>query len=197
MFKSKEVAVPTDSELSSVVKPIAISKGNKTLSFAVPFGISGIGVAMGTALGFGLGDFSPLPSILATMFTIGAGGSTIILYMEKLSAITKAFSIGGEDNAINLKTRQKARKERVLINTFNIRDNSNVEITSWQDSKNSIPYHDATHTIKQYLRKTRAGFQVEQEVVPNPETIWDLSAEALIEVYGVQEKTDSMKGIAA
>lgn len=173
----------------SVVKPIAISKENKTLSFAVPFGISGIGVAMGTALGVGLGDFSPLPSIIATMFAIGASGSTIILYMEKLSVITKAFSIGGEDKAINLKTRRKATKERVLINTFHIRDNSNVEIASWQDPENSIPEHDATHTIKQYLRKTRTGFQVEQEAVPNPETIWDLSADALVEVYAVQEKT--------
>lgn len=81
----------------------------------------------------------------------------------------------------------RSQAERKLTKTFHIKENTEFEITKWVDSTNSVEEKDASHTIHQYLRRTKKGYQLEQDVTPNEETIWDLSADALVEVYGVQE----------
>lgn len=85
---------------------------------------------------------------------------------------------------------------RVLLSSFHIRESSEVVIGHLK-SENPVPAEHSSHKVKQYLVRAGGKFFIEQEVTPNQETIWDISADALVEVYGVQEKTDSMKEVTA
>lgn len=88
------------------------------------------------------------------------------------------------------KALKQSKKERVLISSFNIREKTDIDINSWR-KKPAEPVADenATHTVQHYVFKEDSTYRMEQEIIPNEETIWDLSADALVEVYGVQEKT--------
>lgn len=83
---------------------------------------------------------------------------------------------------------KSSKKNRILVSSFNIREGVDEDINSWRKSPlSSIPEDKATHTVKHYLIKDKTGIRLEQEVIANNETVWDLSADALVEVYGVQE----------
>lgn len=86
---------------------------------------------------------------------------------------------------------RESKKGRVLMNSFSIKDTVDPEVNTWKQCPNvDIEKTEATHTVKHYLVKDGKGFRVEQEIIPNDETIWDISADALVEVYEVQEKTN-------
>ena len=91
----------------------------------------------------------------------------------------------------------KAKKSRVLVNSFHIRESSDIEVNSWQDISTATKLEESTHTVSQYMVKTKGKYLLEQEVVANDETIWDISADALVEIYEVQEKTELQKGVMA
>lgn len=196
MSKSKEVAVMVNADLeSTVIKPIKLTIKDKVGSVAlpaVPAGLIMLGGTLGTVTS---GD----PSFVLTALTAsGFLGSLsgILMFFDKAAKIDRTF-FGNESTELTIKQRWKARKERLLINTIHIKEKVDVSIEDWQDPKNAVPEHEATHTVRQYLLKTRQGFRVEQEISPNNEAIWDMSADALVEVYGVQEKTESMREVTA
>lgn len=91
---------------------------------------------------------------------------------------------------------KKTKARRVLVNSFHIKHAAEIDISTWQSSEYKVVEVNSTHTINQYLVKEEGKFLVEQEVIANPETIWDLSADALAEVYKVNEKTESTKELA-
>lgn len=85
---------------------------------------------------------------------------------------------------------KSAKKDRTLVSSFSIREAIEENVNSWREAPlNSLPVENATHTVNHYLIKDGNKFRLEQEVIANDESIWDLSANALVEVYGVQEKT--------
>ena len=92
----------------------------------------------------------------------------------------------------------ESKKGRVLMNSFSIKDTVDPEANTWKQYPNmAVEETEATHTVKHYLVKANKGFRVEQEVIPNDETIWDISADALVEVYEVQEKTKKHEEVSA
>lgn len=190
MSKPYEMNVLSSDNVSGrvITAPIRSSKKNKIASCVIPNAFAGFGVALGVIISTATGTYGPLVDVLAAMGALGVGGSAILLYIDKLEAIADSFHTKNDNNkSLGFKTRRAARKDRVHINSFSIRENVNTEIKVWQDPKNAVPSGEATHTVNQYLRKTKKGFMVEQEVVPNPEIIWGISADALVEVYNIQE----------
>lgn len=198
MNSSKEVAVRQgNTELEQVVaKPISLTKTEAVVAF-VPVAAPSTFILVVSGI-FSLVNNDPTAFLTAAPVVTGfmTIAGTGLFYFDKIAKIDRAFSPEDTTN-IPFKLRMKARKERVLINTIHIKEKVDVAIDSWQDPKNAVEEHEATHTIKQYLRKTKKGFQVEQEISPNNESIWDISADALVEVYGVQEKTEFQREVTA
>jgi hypothetical protein len=98
------------------------------------------------------------------------------------------------DSAVSKPQVRKAvkasKKDRTLVASFNILEAVEANIDSWRKApETAIPVEEATHTVKHFLIKEKKGYRLEQEVTPNDETIWDLSANALVEVYRVKEKS--------
>ena len=86
------------------------------------------------------------------------------------------------------KALEQAKKERTLVSSFNIRDKVEIDINSLRKKPiESVADEEATHTVHHYAIREGNAYRIEQEVIPNEETLWDLSADALVEVYGVKE----------
>lgn len=95
---------------------------------------------------------------------------------------------GATSKAVVSQAFKPAQRNRTLLSSFSIREAIDDTVDSWRKAPlDAVCEDDATHTVNHYLIKDRKGYRLEQEVIPNDETIWDLSADALVEVYGVQE----------
>lgn len=208
MFKRKEVAIPEENALS---KTVSLSRGDKLLSRS-------LAAAMALAPP-GFGAIISYDSMMAQMLTnpagvIGVLGGITIISSVGGFAVSKAGNSESLANGIaqtldpnrtfgtvsrahkKLKELQKSKIDRILLQSFHVKVTDELDIGEWQDKGNSAKEH-STHTINHYLVKEKGKFRVEQESIANDEAIWDLSADALVEVYKVNEKTDSMRGITS
>ena len=132
-----------------------------------------------------------------TTMGIASGGMGILLSNFSLWDITRRKladaikkNATGPDIYQAGQAMSKVKKGRVLVNSFHIRESSDIEVNSWQDISTAVKPEEATHIVSQYMVKNKGKYLLEQEVVANDETIWDISADALVEVYEVQEKTN-------
>lgn len=182
-----------------VSSPIAIKKSDKKVALYLPpvmFGgitalIAGAGLLSGAPLEF------TIPAMQVIGSAMGAGSvlvTAITLGILKSEAVEEAFQNTQQFHSFSSSLRKSPNK-RILVNTFHIRKQDELEVNTYVDFSENVPKSSATHTVHQYLAKTKKGYQVEQEIIPNAEKIWDVSADALVEFYGVQEKKNSMKGI--
>lgn len=170
------------------VKPIRIANWRKEVEIVGPLVAGSFFMVLISVVGLLANPENFLP--IMPFFLPGVGlGSIVAAYLNSFEVrqekVQKALLAEGK--ALSEDEIAQAWKEHLPVNTFYVKEKVDVEIDQWIEAKNSVEEKDATHTIRQYLRKTKQGYQLEQEVTPNEETIWDLSADALAEVYGVQE----------
>lgn len=173
----KFVSVSQKEKKSAIVSP-AVFSSFTTGAFAV-----------GTALA-GLPAFEALGVILTagtTFLSMSALMSFSSLTNMQEAMVQKVTATPSGGTYLHSEVFKKSKKEKVFINSFHVRKADTDEITDWCDPEAAVPEHKATHTIKQYLKKTRGGYLVEQEAIPNNEVLWDMSANALVEVYSIQE----------
>lgn len=182
-----------------VSSPIAIKKSDKKVALYLPPAMFGGITALVT--GAGLLSGAPLEFAIPAIQLIGslmAGGSVLVTAMTfgvlKSQAVEEAFQNTRQFHSFSSSLRKSPNK-RILVNTFHIRKQDELEVNSYVDASEKVVKSRSTHTVHQYLAKTKKGYRVDQEIIPNAEMIWDVSADALVEVYGVQEKTGSFKEI--
>jgi hypothetical protein len=106
--------------------------------------------------------------------------------VQGIDSLLKEHNLSFSSGSLNKAIEDLKNTDRVLMRSFHIKESAEIEISTLRDEE-GVSADEATHSIKQYLRWQDAGFIIEQEVIPNDETIWDLSANALVEVYGVKE----------
>lgn len=200
MFKRKEVTVPVGSELS---REVSLSRSDKIIARVFSSAMAFCPVGFGT-----LATYDSMMALMATnpSYVIAVlGGMTVagsvgglainnILNSESLSNqiakvidLDKKFITTAHVNQ-KMKELQKTKGERILLKSFYVKETGQLDITDWKIEGDSHEFH-STHKINQYLIKEKGKFRVEQEAIVNNEAIWDLSADALVEVYAVQEKT--------
>lgn len=80
-----------------------------------------------------------------------------------------------------------AKSGKTLINSFPIYRDHDININAWVNPKSTDDRSAPTHTVNQYIVKDGYTAKLEQEVIANAETMWDLSADTLMESYGIQE----------
>lgn len=183
----------------SVTSEVSLSKGDKIFSriilgamSAAPFGAMTVHMdnlnhlvnSPGGLIGFG--------AACATSSLVGFGISRLYLYDSRRDHIAKKLAEAPSSMYVLEagKGMKKAKTGKSLVNSFLIREKVEVEVDSWRQAPAvKVSETDATHTVNHYLIKDDGKYRLEQEVIANDETIWDLSANALVEVYGVQEKT--------
>jgi hypothetical protein len=138
--------------------------------------------------GIGLGLTSLMGTWAANMFVQDKWEEKII---EQTKEHPKGASRLEAEKAI-----KASKKDRALVASFNIRDTVEPNVDSWRKAPyEAIPVEESTHTVNHYLTKEKRGYRLEQEVIPNEETIWDLSANALVEVYGVKENEQNKTAV--
>lgn len=138
---------------------------------------SSIDLIEGSLMFGGVGLFS---SIVATIITSNNVKSEKVhegLKLSKFSTLQKHLvPIGRMKNGT-----------RLHLETFSIREAADIEIKELKANTEKVNESHATHTISHYMVKDQHGFRLEQESIPNPEAIWDASADALVEVHQVNE----------
>lgn len=208
--KGKDLALSPVQTASS--QDIVIGKGDKwfsrmmTAGMAVTFpGLAYFSTA-GNVNAFAVSDPVFAISVFGVITTLTTAVGAILsnVYKADVTRDLIAETIYAEKTrvknfAINHKMAElkKSADNRLLVNSFAIRENEELDVTTWQLPKNQVTAKNATHIVKNYLIKEKGVFRVEQEVIANNETIWDMSADALVEVYEVQEKTRSLKELNA
>jgi hypothetical protein len=188
-----EISKPREIE-RAIAKPLKLKKSDKKLSIGIPFSVVGAilptfagavyvqGLTVSQILEFytvfapGLLSFAGL---MSTGFLLSARRSRIAEEIFGTADQATVYAIG--------KNMRKAGKGKTFVNSFHVKTAGEVDISTWQDPKINVPQNESSHTINQYLVKEKGTYRVEQEVIPNEETIWDLSADALVEVYGIEE----------
>lgn len=135
------------------------------------------------------GGFGALALMIGTVLNLDNINGDLIRAIQKVSS--------KEHEAVRECIRTAQKGERTLLNSFSVRESVNLDINDFKKPKYRVSEAEGTHIIKHYLIKEKGRYRIEQEVSPNHETIWDYSADALVEVYKVQEKTDSMKEVTA
>lgn len=206
--KPKQALATRNSETNLPVQDIFFSKKEK-IQASILMGTTSFG-SLGLAAIFQGGVFTRLATINPEGLIIGGGvglGLTSLLGLW----VTNIFIADTREEKVIKQTNENPRaasrlkvtkaikaskKDRALVASFNIRDAVEVNVDSWRKAPaEKIPVEQSTHTVNHYLIKEKTGYRLEQEIIANDETIWDLSANALVEVYGVQEK--AMKEIAS
>lgn len=209
MFSRK--AVTKTAQEGQISKDVSLSRSDKILARL-----------LSSTMAFapaGLGTLTTYDSIMAHLATnpsyvmAGLGGMTIAgsmggLYINKVlnsesmsNQIAKVIDLDKKFTTtahVNQKMKElkRSKGERILLKSFYVKETSELDITSWKSGGNSYD-SQSTHTIYQSLVKTKNGYLIEQRIVPNNEAIWDMSADALVEVYGIKEKTESTREVTA
>lgn len=188
----------------AISKEITFTKKEKLKSVGVPVAISSGGVSV-------MALYGSLSHVPEADFISGTAAVAVILYTfsaflgNSLLSITRKAKVaqalyndfdGDEWNKTSTDLKA-AKKGRTFINSFQVREPGEIDVHVWKLADQAVSADKGTHTVKQYLVKEGKALRVEQEIIPQAETIWDLSADALIEVYGVQEKTELQKGVMA
>lgn len=185
-------------------KTIKITQKDQWQFAGMPLAVSG-SVTVAAAV-LGVISNVPMDSILHVMSIVagvslplsGFMGMAMLASVRKEKAVTALY---GEYNALNeyqaFQKMKGSKKGRTFINSFFVREANEVDVNSWRKYDKSIPVDQSTHIINQYITKDKSGYRIEQEIIPNDETIWDISADALVEVYEVAEKTNLNKGVSA
>lgn len=155
------------------------------------------GVTQGVVLTLGAiaAVTSPFIDIFQTSTILGSVGlfaSTFAMLMVRKEAQgEKVYQELGLDKFSALQSHVPVGKmkngTRLHLETFSIREASDVEITELKKNTEKVDAAHATHTIKHYMVRDNNGFRLEQECIPNHEAIWDVSADALVEVHKVNE----------
>lgn len=91
----------------------------------------------------------------------------------------------------------KSKKTQILLTKTQIHANADLAVEDLGGKNYTIVDKDATHTVESYLTKKKGGYLVSHKLIPNEATLWDLSADALVEVYGVIEDADIVKSVEA
>lgn len=170
------------------VKPIRIANWRREPEIVGPVLAGGFMLALISTVGFLVNPEHFVP--ILPFLTPGLGlGCTVVAFINSFEVRQDKVkeALLAEGQALSADEIAHAWKEHLPVNTFYVKEKVDVEIDQWVEAKNAVDEKDATHIIHQYLRKTKKGYQLEQEVTPNEETIWDLSADALVEVYSVKE----------
>lgn len=118
-------------------------------------------------------------SLFATLMTRSdAKGEKVYkeLELSKFSILRKHLPVG-----------KMKEGNRLLLETFSIREASDIEIRELKANTEKVDEAQATHTINHYIVKDKNGFRLEQEAIPNHEAIWDASANAMVEIHSVNE----------
>lgn len=172
------------------IKNIVLSKADKAKAISMPIALAAIFPAAGGILA--LSNLPvyvwPLIAVFSGMFGLaGMAASLENSEDKKATMLTEALSLDPKLVPHVHLAMQKARKERVMVNEFDILEKKDVVLEKWMEKTDGDFPSDSSHTVKNYLVRGKSGFSVEQEIVPNQETIWDISADALVEVYKVSE----------
>lgn len=193
-FEPKDITVIQEVELSAKEKWVS---GGIAPTIILSFSpvISGISYLSGMPL-----DRILLAGGITFVFSaaFSAFGAKTMLWDDKRRLIAKNLQEDptGQQIYDAGKAMDKAKKGRILVNSFAIKDPVEVNVETWRKAGGAVPESEATHTIKHYLVKEKGNYRLEQEVIVSTETVWDLSADALVEVYGVQESKNSRKALA-
>lgn len=194
--KSKQ-ALKSVVKADSVTSEVSLSKGDKIFSritlgvmSAAPLGVmtahmddlSQLVNSPGGLIGFG--------AACAASSLVGFGISRLYLYDTRRDHIAQKLAEAPSPKYVlgAGKGMKNAKKGKSLVNSFLISEKVEVEVDSWRQAPAvEVSEIDATHTVNHYLIKDDGKYRLEQEVIANEETVWDLSANALVEVYGVKE----------
>ena len=192
MNESKSKALASVNPQGEIIgiKNIVLSKVDKAQIISAPIAMAALFPALGGLLAMSDHPVYMWPLIVALSGMVGVAGVVASLENsedKKAAMLTKALSLDPQSVRHVHMAMQKARKERVMVNEFDILEKKDVVLEKWMEKTDGDSPSDSSHTVKNYLVRSKSGLSVEQEIVPNQETIWDISADALVEVYKVSE----------
>lgn len=171
---------------NSVSKKIEVPANEKRYAIGFPVVLSGL---MASTIGIGSVMSSlPLTDVLIGLGAVGSvltGATTLTSILNIKDARNEALQKAcGKEILSKI---PKNNNNKVLVNSFYIREAIEIEPAEWINPNSIVTKENATHMVNHHLIKDKKGYRLEQEVIANEETIWDLSANALVEVYGVKE----------
>lgn len=192
--KGQRQAVPSVELDKTLVTPTDVPDGMKAWQHLV-VGIPMYAIVPGMlAFFYSVNSLDPIDwgiaACVTAFMTVGKAG-----YMNAWYSDLKIRGIEALLNKNNIKVSSQdlrdaiwdlKKNDRALLKTFHINEAVDIEIKSLKANQGILP-EQATHEVRQYLSLRDKEFVIEQEVIPNEETIWDLSANALVEVYKVKE----------
>jgi hypothetical protein len=202
-LRTKEVALVPKPVEGIVVKEAGTTAKERVFAAALMVGLTIFipGLCLIIAPESLLNAESLIPQTTLLLSAISGGGGVILsrafLWDVTRDNVTSGMIENSNSHVISNmgKFMEKSKKNRVLVHSFHIREEKDIDVDSWQDVSKATIVENATHSVNQYMVKVKGKYRLEQEVAPNAETIWDLSADALVEVYGIREKTDTQKEV--